>query len=334
MATFYWKNLKPNSLGLAPMAGITDSPFRRICKKYGADFVMSEMISSAGIALGKKDKILDYTKKKYLTGPVSLNYAIHSSSEKPLILQIFGARPEQMANAAKILVDKFSPDGIDINVGCPARKVIKNGSGSALMDNPKKLLAIIEAVRKAVPDIQLSVKTRLGVKNENITKLAPDIEKTGINALIIHGRLQKDFFSGPVDYKTVKKVSTKITIPVIISGGIFDRKTYKQALEESGAKGAIIGQASCGNPFVFKKIRKPEVEPDWPEIRQTILDHTKLQIAYRGDEKFAMKEMRKHYAWYIKGFKNAATIRREMVNLETLQDLKKVLLQIDRGYLN
>jgi len=298
-----WHKLKPNSVGLAPLAGITDSPFRQLCREYGADFVMSEMISAAGLCLNQKQEIWDLEKNDWTQGSKSLEYARFKKQERPVILQIFGSKPDQMAAGAKILVNKFKPDGIDINMGCPVRKVMKTGSGVALMDKPELAAEITNQVKTAIGETPLSVKTRLGNKVSNIEELAPKLVAAGADALIIHGRLQTEGFSGPVDFKTMRSVVDNIQIPVIANGGAKDKKSTDELLEKTNANGVIIGQATYGNPFLFKEIKDSTYKPNKEEKINTIIEHTKLQMAYRQDDEFAIREMRKHYAWYIRVIK-------------------------------
>jgi tRNA-dihydrouridine synthase B len=319
----FWQNLPPQTVGLAPLAGITDSPFRQLCRKYGADFVISEMVSAAGIYYETRAQASSANKRKKENK--SLSYAFFLEKERPFIVQIFGHNPEQMATAAGIICAKFSPDGIDINMGCPVKKIMKTGSGAVLLDNPKLAVAITAAVKKAVGQIPLSVKTRLGVRKKIITNLAPQLEQAGADALIIHGRLQTNFFSGPVDHQAIRKVTESVNIPVFANGGVASYDDHKKLLDQTGARGTLIGQAACGNPFVFKQVKNPDYKPDWEETKRTILEHTKLQITFRRNEEFALTEMRKHYAWYIRGIKNAASWRQKLVRVTKLTEVESIL---------
>jgi len=319
-----WENLEKNSVGLAPLAGITDSPFRQLCRKFGADFVMSEMISATGVCYDQK-KSNRQKKEKWKTGSKSLELARFTDSERPIILQIFGNDPHYMATAAEIINQGFRPDGIDINMGCPVRKVMKNGSGVTLMDKPELAAAITKKVKKAIGKTPLSVKTRTGIKRPTILDLAPRLEQAGADALIIHGRLQMKMFHGPADLEMIRQIAEKIRIPVIANGGIHDADSHQKALRETGARATIIGQAALGNPFIFTQIKNPAQKITWQEKKKVILEHARLQIAYRRDEEFAMTEMRKHLAWYIKGFKNAARWRQKLVLVKSMTELKKIL---------
>ncbi len=286
----------------------------------------------------------------------SLQYAKFLEKERPIVLQIFGSNPKQMAQAAKVLVEKFKPDGIDINMGCPAKKVVKTGAGVALMDNGKLACEIVGSVRGSIdktcrggpmcpprtpqkgrahgpaPTPALSVKTRLGSSENNILKLAPKLVEAGADALIIHGRMHKDFFRGSVDYETISKVVKSVDVPVIANGGITNPKEARNVFEQTKAAAIIIGQAAMGNPFIFRQIENSEYKPDWEEIKQLMILHTELQIAYRQNEELAIREMRKHYAWYVKGFKNAAKWRQKLVRVNSLDEARNTLnlFHIDR----
>lgn len=329
-----WQNLKlagaskPGSVGLAPMAGITDSPFRQLCRDYGADFVMSEMISAVGVCLNQNQGMWDLETDSWVEGSKSLEYARFTNKERPVILQIFGNDPAQMAKAAKIIVKRFQPDGIDINMGCPVRKVMKTGSGVALMEKPRQATEIVRAVKEAIGKTALSVKTRLGIKRNNIAELAPQLEKAGVDALIIHGRRQIDLFQGPVDYDEIGKVAKLVDIPIIANGGVNNPEIQNQVIKQTGCRATVIGQATRGNPFIFKQIKNSGYQLNWQERVNSMIKHTKLQIEYRQDESYALKEMRKHYAWYIKGIKNAAQWRQKLVQVSTLNQVKKILAEI------
>lgn len=321
-----WQKLRAGAVGLAPLAGITDSPFRQLCRQYGADFVISEMVSAAGVYYEEKKRTPASPSRQKNK---SLDIAFFTEAERPYIVQIFGNDPAQMAAAAEIINAKFKPDGIDINMGCPVRKIVKNGSGAALLKDPLRAVAITKAVKNAVgPQIPISVKTRLGFQEKTIGQLAPQLEQAGADALIIHGRLQTQFFSGPVDFEAIRKVVTAVSIPVFANGGITDFNSQQNIMNKTGAAGTLIGQAARGNPFVFKKIKAPSYQPSWEEIKNVIREHTKQQIKFRHNETFALTEMRKHYGWYIRGIKNAASWRQKLVRVKTLTEVENILKAI------
>lgn len=326
-----WISLSPNAVGLAPLAGISDSPFREICREYGADFVFSEMISATGICRNQGQEMWDFEAKKMVQGSKSLEYGRFKSAERPIILQLFGHDPAEFAEAAKILVARFKPDGIDINMSCPVRKVVNGGSGVALMDQPKLAAQIVRAVKQAIGSTPLSVKTRLGNVKPTILSLAPQLEQAGADALIIHPRLRRQFFKGPLDYATVGRVTRAVSIPAAVSGGLKSAADIARVGKITHAKYFLIGQAALGNPFIFKQLKKPDYQPAMSEIMATMLRHTELQMAYRNNGRGAITEMRKHYAWYIRGFKNAAQWRRKLVRAETLIEVQKIILSLDKS---
>jgi len=315
------------------MAGITDSAFRLISKKFGVDLVYSEMISSEGIVYGKPQDFYDWEKKKWIKLSKSLELAKFSQKERPIILQIFGKEPAIMAQAAEILIKKFKPDGIDINMGCPARKVVKSNHGAALLKNPDLACEIVKQVKRAVTKKTLiSVKTRLGWEDKKeILKLAPQLEKAGLDFLCLHGRVYKQGFSGSVDYQIIKKVKQKLKVPVIANGGIKTPEDAKKVLATTKADGVAVGMGSWGRPWIFTQIKDYLVKGEyqdltWPEVKKIILEHAKLVHQTKGDH--GIIELRKHLCWYVRGQKNAASLRQQLVKVETIKDVEKVISQI------
>ncbi len=325
-----WLSLPANAVGLAPMAGISDSPFRQLCKEFGADFVFSEMISAAGLSRNPTGVRHDQGERRKSAESKSLAYARFEKKERPIVLQIFGHNPAEMAQAARFLVAKTKPDGIDINMGCPVRKVVNGGSGVALMDDPALAVAITRAVKASIGPIPLSVKTRLGNNQPSILELAPLLAEAGADLLIIHPRLRRQLFKGPLDYKTVGQVTKKISIPVMLSGGIQSKSDINHLRKITGARYFMVGQAALGNPFIFRQIKNPGDHPGTKEILATMLRHTERQIGYRQYESGAITEMRKHFAWYLRGFTNAARWRQLLVRCNTRWEVKRILLEIDR----
>ncbi|MFA5358798.1 MAG: tRNA-dihydrouridine synthase [Patescibacteria group bacterium] len=317
-------------LALAPMAGITDSAFRQLCRGLGADLVYSEMISAEGIIYGKPQDYYDWEKKKWGKLSKTERLAIYESKEKPIILQLFGKNPENMAIAAAILVKKFKPTGIDINMGCPAKKVVKSGHGVALMKDPALACEIVKKVKAAVgKKVLVSVKTRLGFTSKNeILKFAPKIEKAGADFICLHGRTYKQGFSGAVDYDLIKKVKKKISIPLIANGGV---KTPQQAIDVlrlTRADGLAIGMATWGQPWIFQEIKKYFSGKivgrfSWAQVKKVILRHAELVYKEKGS--YGIIELRKHLCWYVRGQKNAAELRRKLVRVKTVGQIKNVL---------
>lgn len=317
----YLKKLKignvelENNIMLAPMAGITDLPFRIICKEFGIGLVYTEMASAKAIYYGdeKTKKLLNIEGEK-----------------KPIAVQIFGSDVVAMKEAAKY-VSSFA-DIVDINMGCPAPKVVKNGDGSKLLTNLKLAEEIIENIVKSV-DIPVTVKIRKGwdEKNTVATDIARIAEDKGASAIIIHGRTREEFFSGEVDLDIIKKVKESVNIPVIGNGNIFSEEDAYRMFEHTGVDGIMCGRGALGNPWLFRNIisylktgNKSQYQPSPQEKLNVILKHIDLEIKEKG-EYTGIREMRKHISWYIKNMKDA-TKTRDMINrIEDRQELENCL---------
>lgn len=318
----YLKKLKignvelDNNILLAPMAGITDLPFRKLCKENGAGLVETEMVSSRAIV---------YNDEKTLK-------MINTENEKrPVSMQIFGNDPDIMAESAKFLNDKA--DIIDINMGCPAPKVVKNGDGSKLLLDLDLVSRIVKKV-VSVSSVPVTVKIRKGWDAENIVavEVAKVIEEAGASAIVVHGRTRTQFYSGEADWEIIKKVKEAVSIPVIGNGDVVNGDTAKKMFEQTNCDGIMIGRATLGNPWIFKEVDsylKGEefVKPDNEEILKTIILHYNMLIDEKG-EYTAIREMRKHVAWYVKGMKNATIIRNEINTYETYDECEKFLRKI------
>lgn len=301
-----------NNIFLAPMAGISDMPFRILCKEKGAGLVYTEMVSSKGMF---------YEDKK------TRQLMAIDSRERPAAIQIFGSDPQIMGEIAREVSKEA--DIIDINMGCPAPKVTKNGEGSALLLK----LDLIDQITKAVVEnatVPVTIKIRKGWDEEHITavEVAKIAEKNGIAALTVHGRTREQFYTGKADWNIIKAVKEAVSIPVIGNGDVMDAPTAKQMLEETGCDAIMIGRASNGNPWIFEQViqylekgietNKPSVE----DVKNMILRHLEMLVAYKG-EYTAIREMRKQIAWYIKGMPNAAIFRNEINQIESLETLKE-----------
>lgn len=303
---------KEKSIILAPMAGITDKGFRRICMEFGADAVFSEMVSSKGIYY--KDN------KSYEL----LNY---SENETPISLQIFGSDPECMKVAAEYITKNYSPASIDINMGCPAPKIFQNGDGSALMKNLELASEIITAVKNNT-NLPVSVKFRSGVddKSVNAVEFAKMCEQSKADFITVHPRTREQFYSGKADIEITKSVVCAVSIPVIANGDIVDGESAKYVLDYTGAHSVMIGRAALGNPQIFDKIKNyfnKDVKNEKISKSDIALMHLKYTIDDKG-EIVAVKEFRKHLMWYLKGIKNAAKLKQLSCKVVTFEDCKQI----------
>lgn len=301
-----------NNLILAPMAGVTDLPFRIIAEKFNPGLVYTEMVSSKALFYGDKK-----TKQLLKT----------DGEKRPICMQIFGSDVESMAFATQY-VSKFA-DIIDINMGCPAPKVVKNGDGSKLLLDLNKAEKIIKTVVEN-STIPVTLKFRKGWNNENIVacEVAQMAEKNGISAITIHGRTREEFYSGKVDLDIIKQVKQSVNIPVIGNGDIIDEESAKNMLEYTGVDGIMIGRGSMGNPWIFEQIEyylktgEKLPKPTNKEKYEILKEHILLDIEEKG-ENVALNEMRKHIAWYTKNMKDSATFRNEINHIEDKDMLMK-----------
>ncbi len=312
----YYKKIKignqeiENNIFLAPMAGITDKSYRKICKKMGAGLVYTEMISSRAI-------FHDDTKTKLLMDT--------NGELRPVAYQIFGSEEESMAFAAKYLEDKA--DIIDINMGCPAPKVVKNGDGSKLLLDINKAEKVIEAVVKNTTK-PVTLKIREGWDHNNIVavEFAQMAENKGISAITVHGRTRTDFYSGKADLEIIKKVKEAVKIPVIANGDVVDEESALQMFEITGADGIMIGRGTFGNPWLFKKIahflqtgeKLPDVSLE--ERLEVLKYHVKLELKNKP-EIVAIRELRKPISWYTKGLKDSSEFRDKINKIENIDEL-------------
>ena len=299
---------------LAPMAGVADRAFRELCMSYGAAYVISEMVSSKGLTMqDKQSKELLYL----------------SDAERPAGAQIFGDDPEIMAKAA-LKAMEFSPDFIDINMGCPAPKIAGNGGGSALLKNPELIGKIVEKVVEVSP-VPVTAKIRIGWDENSINavEIAKRIEAAGADAITVHGRTKVQMYAPPVSLDEISRVKKAVSIPVIGNGDIVDGKSAKRMLDETGCDFLMVGRGALGNPWIFQCINAylnneaEFIEPTLEEKMNVMLRHISTLCEYKG-VRIGMREARKHAAWYIKGIRGAASFRQEIGKLSTMDELQSL----------
>ena len=294
---------------LAPMAGVTDMPFRTICYEKGCSFAYTEMISAKGLYYND-------TKTKEL---------MYRGKDEPYLgVQIFGSEPIIMEHAIEY-INKQNVDLIDINMGCPTPKIIKNNDGSALLKQPKLVEQIVKACVR-VSAMPITVKIRLGFELDsiNVLEISKIIEQSGADAITIHGRTSKMYYSGKANWEYIKQVKENISIPVIGNGDITNYNEYVSAIKNTNCDGVMIGRAAQGNPWVFEDINNKKRNIAIDEKIKTIIRHYELLVDYKG-EKRATLEMRKHIAWYIRGDKYATKVKRDVFKAETIDQMKEAI---------
>ena len=307
----------PNPVILAPMAGVSDLPFRLLCSEQGAGLVCMEMVSAKAIAYRNRN-----TEKLMETDP----------REHPVSLQLFGSEPDLMAEIAAQIEDRPF-DILDINMGCPVPKIVGNGEGSALMKNPKLIEEIITKVSRAIQK-PLTVKFRKGFDDDhvNAVEIAKIAEASGAAAVAVHGRTREQFYSGTADWEIIRQVKEAVSIPVIGNGDIFTPQDAGRMMEETGCDGVMVARGAKGNPWIFSRIdhylKTGEVLPKQgpEEVKQMILRHAELLVAFKG-EYTAMREMRKHVSWYTAGYPHSAALRNEINLVETMEELTELVLE-------
>ena len=307
-----------NNLILAPMAGVTDLPFRLLCKEQGAGLICMEMVSAKAIYYNNKNtEILLEIKEE----------------ERPVSLQLFGSDADIMSEMAK-RIEERPFDILDINMGCPVPKVVNNGEGSALMKNPKLVEEIITKMVKAIQK-PVTVKIRKGFDDAhvNAVEIAKIAEGCGATAVVVHGRTREQYYSGKADWDIIAQVKNAISIPVIGNGDVTDAISAKALVEQTGCDGIMIGRAVRGNPFLFSEILsyfetgKIKERPTNEEVLKTILRHAQMQLQYKG-EYLGVREMRKHVSWYSVGYPNSAKLRAKVNEMETMEDLTKTVTEL------
>ncbi|WP_097015778.1 tRNA dihydrouridine synthase DusB [Anaerocolumna aminovalerica] len=305
------------NLVLGPMAGVTDLPFRLLCKEQGADLIYTEMVSAKGIQYNNKntEKLLEV-----------------AEGERPVSLQLFGSDPYIMSETAKRIEDK-NFDILDINMGCPVPKVVNNGEGSGLMKNPKLVGEIVHAVSSAIKK-PLTVKIRKGFTESttNAVEIAKIAEANGAAAVAVHGRTREQYYSGEADWKIIKAVKEAVSIPVIGNGDVITPESATALINETGCDAVMIARGARGNPWIFSQIKeyyqtgKIPKKPTPQEAVDMMLRHARMSIDYKG-EYTGIREMRKHIAWYTTGYPLAAKLRNRVNEIESIEQLQELLFE-------
>lgn len=300
---------------LAPMAGVTDLPFRLLCKEQGAGLLCMEMVSAKAIQYNNKN-----TKALLEIHP----------EEEPVSLQLFGSDPEVISEVAK-QIEELPFAILDINMGCPVPKIVRNGEGSALMNQPKLVYEIVSKTVKAIRK-PVTVKIRKGFNDESINavEIAKIIEDAGGAAVAVHGRTREQYYSGKADWDIIRQVKEAVSIPVIGNGDVTSGESALAMIRETGCDGVMIGRGAQGNPWIFSELREYEktgqmpARPSNEELKEMMLRHARLQMQYKGDF-LGIREMRKHVAWYTTGLPNSARLRGEINAVESYEELEELL---------
>ena len=307
-----------NPFVLAPMAGITDLPFRLLCKEQGAGLLYTEMVSAKAISYHNRNTV-----SLMETDP----------KEHPVALQLFGSEPELMGEVAKSIEDQPF-DILDINMGCPVPKVVNNGEGSALLKDPALIREIIKAVSGAVRK-PVTAKMRIGFEGADVdpVEIARIMEDAGAAAIAVHGRTRQQYYSGRADWETIRRIKEAVSVPVIGNGDVDSPEKAEAMFRETGCDAVMIGRAVRGNPWIFREMNHYFATgellpgPSLEELKEEILRHARMQIEKKG-EYTGIREMRKHIAWYTSGMPHSAAMRRKVNEVETWEELEELIRKL------
>ncbi len=301
---------------LAPMAGVTDLPFRIIAKEHGADLVVSEMVSA---------QALIHSNRK------TLRMLEVDQAERPVSVQLFGHDPQTMASAAQLVYEHAAPEMIDLNFGCPTPKIVKNGDGAALLKNPRLLAEIAAVVAEAVP-VPVTAKIRLGWDAESINciEVAQRLEGSGMHWITVHGRTREQFYGGAADWDWLARIKAAVTIPVVGNGDVFSGADALRLLEQTKCDHLAVGRGARGNPWIFRQIKaylQGGTLPPEPTVRERVslaLRHLGMKVEYVGEDR-AVREMRPHLMWYLKGVPGSGRFRQKINTACSVGEVEKIL---------
>jgi nifR3 family TIM-barrel protein len=314
----FWTTLKEPFFALAPLSGVTDSAFRRICKGLGADVVYSELASSTALSYNPE---------------VSIRILRFDESERPYVVQLFGSNPQHFAAAARLVTEEIRPDGIDINFGCPIPKVFNSGAGAALMTNLPLAKEVIRSVIDNT-DLPVSIKTRTSVKGVDLPSFLDHIADLDIKAVMVHGRSYSQRFSGPNDIETTRAVRRSFRGVVLANGGVNTAAQGLQLLKETGAGGLGVARGALGNPWIFQQLKAASIgiangKPSSEDVFKTALEHAKFVSDLKG--KRGIIQMRKHLCWYLQQVPGTKKLREMAVRISTVEDVAELLAQTGRA---